>query len=317
MDRLMTMTTFVKVVDHASFTAAADELGISRALVSRHITDLEEHFGVRLLNRTTRSVTPSEAGLRYHDVCKRVLGELRAGENEIAAMRDNIEGNIAIVCPKWVGNFDMSDAAVDFCREYPDISIQLHIGEISLNPHEFLARGFDVCIQPRRVRDSDVIVKKIGGIAYVLAAAPDYLARRGDPAAVADLGGHDCLAKIGETHWTFADGTRVALPQPARFVSNSFFSLCTAAVRGLGIAMLPHRVAAIDIAKGNLRQVLPEVAIEEAPLYAAYAPGRNVPRKVRALVEFLGTWFKHRERMPADVGGAIQIYSEARDSAGA
>lgn len=314
MDRLVTMTTFSKVVDYASFTAAAEELGISRALVSRHITDLEEYFGVRLLNRTTRTVSPSEAGLRYYEVCKSVLSELRLGENAISAMKNNIEGNISIVCPKWVGNFDMSDAAVDFCREYPAISIQLHIGEISLNPHEFLNRGFDVCIQPRRVRDSDIIVKKIGGIEYVLAASPDYLERCGEPATVAELSQHECLTKIAEAQWAFADGSRVTLNQPPRFASNSFFSLCTAAVRGLGIAMLPRRVASLDLAKGNLRQVLSQVALEEAPLFAAYAPGGNAPRKVRALVDFLGTWFKNRAQVPDEVGGTIRIYNEARET---
>lgn len=310
MDRLVTMTTFTKVVDYSSFTAAADDLGISRALVSRHITDLEAYFGVRLLNRTTRSVTPSEAGLRYYDVCKRVLGELSAGENEIKAIKENIAGNISIVCPKWVGNFDISDACVDFCREHPEITIQLHVGEISLNPHEFLSRGYDVCIQPRRVRDSDVMVKKIGGIAYVLVASPGYLAQHGEPRTIEELAEHDCLTKISESQWVFNDGARVSLKQPPRFASNSFFSLCTAAVKDLGIAMLPYRVATLDLTRGNLKQVLPSLELEEAPLYAAYAPGGNVPRKVRALVTFLGIWFKNRA--PDAYGGTIQIFNDAR-----
>ena len=314
MDRLVTMTTYAKVVEHSSFTAAAEELGISRALVSRHIADLETHFGVRLLNRTTRSVMPSEAGRLYYDVCKRVLAELRTGENEITSMRENIEGNISIVCPKWVGNFDMSDAAVDFCRQYPGITIQLHIGEMSLNPHEFLDRGFDVSIQPQRMRDSDIMVKKIGSIDYVLAASPDYLAERGEPATPEDLAGHDCLTKLSETHWAFEDGTRVALQQPARFSSNSYFSLCTAAVRGLGIAMLPSRVAAVEFARLNLAAVLPQLAFEEAPLYAAYAPGGNAPRKVRVLISFLGIWFKNRGGEIGGLSETIQIYNEGRSS---
>jgi DNA-binding transcriptional LysR family regulator len=313
MDRLMTMTTFAKVVDYASFTAAAEDLGISRALVSRHVTDLEQHFGVRLLNRTTRSVSPSEAGQRYYDVCKRVLAELRNGENEIVAMKDNLEGTISIVCPKWVGNFDISDAAVDFCREHPEIDIQLHVGEISLNPHEFLNRGFDICIQPRRVRDSDIMIKKIGGIAYVLAASSDYLAKHGEPTVTADLCDHDCLTKLGEAHWVFDDGAKIALRQPPRFASNSYFSLCTAAIRGLGVAMLPRRVASLALARGALIRVLPDVTLEEAPLYAAYAPGGNVPKKVRTFVTFLGAWFRHRSRAPDEFGSSIQIYNEARD----
>ncbi|MBW4332131.1 LysR family transcriptional regulator [Stakelama sp. CBK3Z-3] len=315
MDRLITMATFMKVVDYRSFTAAAEDLGISRALVSRHVTDLEEHFGVRLLNRTTRSVAPSEAGARYYEICKHVLADLRTGENEIIALKDNIEGNISIVCPKWVGNFDISDAAVDFCIEYPEITIQLHVGEISLNPHEFLSRGFDVCIQPRRVRDSDVIVKKIGGIEYVLVATPEYLEARGEPAAIADLAGHDFLTKLNEAHWTFHDGSRVTLQQPVRFASNSYFTLCTAAARGLGIALIPRRVAEFDLREGYLHQVLPSQQLEDAPLYAAFAPGGNVPRKVRALISFLGTWFKKRElRGENRGGGTINIYHDARNT---
>jgi DNA-binding transcriptional LysR family regulator len=110
----------------------------------------------------------------------------------------------------------------------------------------------------------------------------------------------------------FGDGSRVDLKQPSRFASNSYFSLCTAAVRGLGIAMLPQRVATLDLARGNLLQVLPAIALEEAPLYAAYAPGGNGPRKVRELVAFLGTWFKNRAQAPNEIGGTIQIYNDAR-----
>ncbi|MBB6255244.1 DNA-binding transcriptional LysR family regulator [Nitrospirillum iridis] len=310
------MTTFAKVVEYSSFSAAAEELGISRALVSRHITDLENFYGVRLLNRTTRSVTTSEIGLKYYQVCKRVLAEIRTGDNEMNALKENIEGSISIVCPKWVGNFDMSDAAVDFCREHSQIRIQLHVGEISLNPHEFLNRGYDVCIIPHRVRDSDIMVKKIGAVPYVLAASPEYLAEYGEPATLADLSDHACLTKPAESHWVFHDGSKAVLKQPARFASNSFFSLCTAAGRGLGIAMLPSRVAALELEKGTLRQVLPEFPLEEAPLYAAYAPGGNVPRKVRTLVTFLGTWFKNRDQSPDEVGGTIRIYHEARAAVG-
>ena len=262
MDKLTSMTTFAKVLNYSSFTAAAADLGISRALVSRQITELETYFGVRLLNRTTRSVTPTEAGLRFYELCNRVLSELRVGEESIAAIKKSVEGDISILCPNWVGNFDISQAVVDFAKKNPKINIQLNIGEVSGNPHEFLSRGYDVCIQPDAIRDSDIMVKKIGEIEYLLAASPDYLAARGEPLDIADLAHHDCLPKRSETAWCFKDGQRFLLKASPRFSSTSYLTLCTAAVNGLGVALLPRRVAGMDFRDGNLRQVLPDFPLE-------------------------------------------------------
>lgn len=307
MDRLMTMTTFSRVVKYSSFTAAAEELGISRALVSRHIIDLEAHFGVRLLNRTTRSVTPTEAGLRYYDLCNRILAELRTGEDAITAIKTNIEGNISILCPKWVGNFDISEAVVDFCRENPGVSVQLHIGEISSNPHDFLDKGFDISIQANRMRNSEIMAKKIGEIEYVLVATPAYLSARGEPQTIKDLSDHDLLTKLSESSWLFDSGERIPFRGQPTFSSNSYLSLCTAAVGGLGIAMLPRRVAAMDMRDGNLQQILMEMPLERRPLYAAFSPGGDVPRKVRVLISFLSDWFKKRSQFPDHPGRVLQM----------
>ena len=312
MDRLATMTTFAKVVKFSSFTAAGEDLGISRALVSRHITDLESHFGVRLINRTTRSVTPTEAGLRYYELCNRVLSEIRSGEETISQIKEEVEGAISILCPKWVGNFDISEALTDFCKGNPKIRIQLNIGEVSSNPYDFLDKGYDLSIQPNRIRDSEVMVKKIGEVNYVLAAAPEYLAIRGEPQNYKGLMEHDCLTQLSEPLWHLMDTEKVSLRVPSRFSSNSFLSLCTAAVGGLGIVMLPRRVAAGDLASGNLKQILPNVALESRPLYAAYAPGGDVPRKVRTLITFLSDWFRARALTPDDPGRVIRIYGETR-----
>lgn len=312
MDKLTTMTTFAKVVRYSSFTAAAEDLGISRALVSRHIIELEAHFGVRLLNRTTRSVTPTEAGLRYYELCNRILRDIRAGEETMAAIKTNIEGDVSIICPNWVGNFDISQALVDFCQEHSNINVHLNIGEVSGNPHEFLTRGFDLCIQPDAVKDSDIMVKKIGEINYLLVASPAYLSVRGEPASVADLADHDCLTKLSETAWHFRGDERIQFKAPSRYSSNSFLSLCTAAVGGLGIALVPRRVAAMDLRDGNLQQVLPDVAPEGRPLYVAFAPGGEVPRKIRVLIDFLSDWFRKRSLVPDDPGRVIQMTGERR-----
>lgn len=292
MDRLMTMTTFVRVVKYASFTAAAEDLGISRTLVSRHIADLEAHLGVRLLHRTTRTVTPTRAGQEYHALCMRVLTDIEVGEEGISTGRDQIKGDIDVLCPIWIGSFGVSGATAQFCAENPGVRIRLQFAEPSNNPHDFLDRGFDICIQPSFLRDSSIMVKKIGEIDFVLVASPSYLAIRGEPENVQDLAKHDCLPKLADGDWVFLDGERASLRGGARFSTNSVFSLCTAAVAGLGIAMLPDKIAERDLNLGALRTVLPQRPLGSRPLYVAYAPGGDVPQRVSALIAYLADWFR-------------------------
>ena len=295
MDRLATMTTFLKVVKHANFTMAAEELAISRTLVSRHVADLEAHLGLKLLNRTTRSVTPTEAGTRYSQLCERVLGEIRVGEEELAVIRNEIEGEISIQCPIWVGSFGISAAAGEFNALHPKVSISIHFEEpSSTHPHDFLARGYDLCIQPNILRDSSIMVKKIGKIDHFLATSPGYLEAFGCPRTIADLGQHACLAKVGDAAWNFANGERLTLQLPSRFSSNSVFALREAAMQGLGISMLPRGISQEMLASGRLVEVLPEYPITPRPLYIAFAPGGDLPRKSRALISFLADWFRER-----------------------
>lgn len=298
MDRLATMTTFMKVVKYANFTTAAEDLGISRTLVSRHVADLEAHLGIRLLNRTTRSVTPTEAGLRYSELCGRVLGEIRSGEEEITAIKNEVEGEISILCPIWIGSFGISLATAEFCSLNPKVSVKIHFAEPSANPHEFLAMGYDVCIQPNTLRDSSIMVKKIGKIDHVLSASPAYLERAGTPQAVNDLAGHECLVKTTDTSWAFENDERITLHLPAKFSSNSVFALREAAVAGLGIAMLPKGIIQGSLEEGSLEHVLPHYPLASRPLYVAFPPGGDAPRKTRALISFLADWFKHH-KVPA------------------
>lgn len=313
MDRLTTMTTFVRVVKYGSFTAAAEELSLSRAVVSRHIADLEEYFGLRLLNRTTRYVTPTEAGQNYYDFCKRVLVDIQVGEESLATMKSDVEGEISILCPVWIGSIDISEAVVDFCLEYPKIDAKIHISEMSANPHDFLSKGYDVCIYPKDMRDSEVIVKKIGEIDYILVASTKYIANNGHPRDLRHLLEYNCLVNLTEPCWLFKGGERVSLRVASRFSSNSFFSLCTAALKGMGIAMLPRKVAMIEVEAGRLSPVLSHLTLESRPVYAAYAPGGAMPRKVRLLINFLTEWFAVRSQNSfEDQGQVIKLFSEGR-----
>ena len=312
MDKLATMATFCKVVRLSSFTAAGEELGLSRGMVSRHVSDLETHFGIRLLNRTTRSVSTTEAGQRYFELCTRILDEIRFGEEKISAIRNEIEGNISIIAPKWIGGFDLSQALTDFCREHPKIKINMHVGEQSVKTHDFLERGFDICIQNTHMRDSEVTVRKIGEIQYILAASGDYLAANGTPRTPQDLMQHDCLIQPSEPIWHFSDPVAASIKVPVRFSCNSFLSLCTAAVGGLGIALLPKAVAMPDLSAGILRETLPECRLENRPIYAAYAPKGSLPRKVRTLIEFLSKWYRDNPFGQARPLPFAEIYQTTR-----
>lgn len=297
MDRLITMATFLKVVKCGNFTTAAEELAISRTLVSRHVADLEAHLGIKLLNRTTRLVSPTDAGLHYSELCQRVLGEIRSGEERISTIKNEVEGEISILCPIWIGSFGISHATSEFLSQYPNVSLKLHFEEPSANPHEFLSMGYDVCIQPNVMRDSSIMAKKIGKIEHLLVASPAYIAEHGMPEAITDLAHHTCLSKNTDHQWAFENGTKIPLHAPARFSSNSVFALREACVAGIGISLLPKDIMQGPLTQGDLVQVLPEFPIAARPLYIAFPPGGDVPRRIRALISFLADWFKQHNNL--------------------
>ena len=147
MDRFTTMNTFSQVVKQKSFTTAARSLGISRALVSRHITDLEAHLGVRLLNRTTRSINLTEAGASYYEFCNRVIGEIIQAEGAILGRAKEAEGPLSVIAPKWIGSLEVADAVLAFAKRYPKITVDLELGGMSQRTYDFIERGFDVALQ--------------------------------------------------------------------------------------------------------------------------------------------------------------------------
>ena len=292
MDRLLTMKSFLTVARLSSFTDAAEELGISRTLVSRHIADLEAHLGARLLHRTTRAVTPTPTGYDYMALCGQVLADIAAGEDEIAASRNKIQGEIAILCPIWLGSFGLSEAAASFCVDHPDVRIRLQFEEPSSNPHDFLERKYDLCIQPAALRDSEIRIKKIGEIDFCLIASQDYAARRGLPTTPEHLAGHDLLVKTGEADWEFASGLRVPARKNVKCTTNSVFALCSAATAGLGIALVPQTVASRFLTEGSVVQVLADEPLSQRPLYVASAPGGQAPRKIQTFIAWLDKWFR-------------------------
>jgi len=293
MDRFTMMSTFVQVVKKASFTTAARSLSISRALVSRHISDLESNLGVRLLNRTTRSVSLTEPGQSYFDFCVRVLGEISAEEANISGRNQEAEGTLSIIVPKWIGTQEIADAVTSFSLEYPKINVSLTLGGMSQRTYDFIERGFDIALQTKDIPDSMVKVKKVASIRYVVVASPGFIAGHEpvtDPRAFEKL---PCAVQMADPSWRFfQDGAPLAVKVHAAFSSNAYLVLRKAALKGVGVAMVPHSIVAQDLKQGSLIELLPELLLPERPLYAVFAPGDSPPKKVRCFITFLTNWFR-------------------------
>ena len=293
MDRFTMMSTFVQVVKKASFTTAARSLSISRALVSRHITDLETNLGVRLLNRTTRSVSLTESGQSYFDFCLRVLNEIEAEESAISGRNQEAEGTLSVIVPKWIGTQDIADAVTSFCLEYPKITVSLTLGGMSQRTYDFIERGFDVALQTKDIPDSLVKVKKVASIRYVVVASPAFIAEHGPVTEPRALEKIPCVIQVGDPSWRFYhDGESVAVKVQAAFSSNAYLVLRKAALKALGVAMVPHSIVAEDLDTGRLIELMPQMLLPERPLYAVFAPGDAPPKKVRCFVTFLTNWFR-------------------------
>jgi len=292
MDRFTTMNTFVQVVRSGSLTLAAQSLGISRPLVSRHLAVIEEQLGLQLIQRTTRAIHLTPAGRKHFQFCEKILQDLRSEEASILSLNQAAEGSLRVISPKWIGSLDVADAMASFAETRPKIRVELHLGGLSIRTYDFLANGFDVALQTKEIPDSSVMVKKVASLKFAVCASPAYLAEHGEPDTLADLKNHNCLIQTNEPTWHFGTGRRLkTIKVNTSFTANSFSILHHCAVSGLGIALLPRRIAGPELRSGELVEILGNSPVPERPLFAVFAPGERVPRKIREFVDFLSHWF--------------------------
>ncbi|KHL13402.1 DNA-binding transcriptional LysR family regulator [Mumia flava] len=293
MDRLLVMRSFVTVADVGSFSGAAKALGTSGSLISRHVADLEKQIGVRLVNRTARSVSLTEHGVRYSDFARRILSEIDTEDETIAQMRDKPEGHLSIICPKWIGTLDLGDAIAAFAVAHPKIHVRFELGGMSDRTYDFLDSGFDVAFHTRDLRDSRVRLQKVASLPFVMVASARYLKRYGRLSHPNELADHDCLVHSNDPVWRIGHGHESTLHKirNVAYQSNSYIALQKAAVHGRGIALLPQRSVYDELRAGTLEVLLPELAVPDRSLYAIYSPEQQTPRKVKVFLDFLSTWF--------------------------
>lgn len=311
MDRFRTMESFVRVVRAGSFTIAASQLGLSRALISRHVSELETRLGVRLLNRSTRSLSLTDEGTAYLDFCEKVFRDIETSERGILQTRLEPVGTMKLLAPKSFGAAHLSDAVIAFAKIQPRLQISLLLDNTPYRgSYKFAERGLDMVLCFSTPMRSAMVEQEIAVMDWVVCASPEYLARAGRPQAPADLSGHDCLLHLEGTEndsiWRF-EGPKGLVNAKVRgsFFSNTAQALRKAALGGLGIALVPNYVVRDDLETGDLVSVLPRYRPPSRPLIAVYPRTPVVPPKVQAFVDFLKVWMAEqnlvRHRLDARV----------------
>ncbi|MBW4618982.1 MAG: LysR family transcriptional regulator [Cyanosarcina radialis HA8281-LM2] len=289
MDKFESLRAFTQVVVSGGFAAAARQMGLSRSAVNKLVIALENELGVQLLHRSTRVVTPTEAGLAFHERCVEILASLEEAERSIAQLHEEPRGRLRVNAPMTFGTMYLAPALADFLGQYPDLQVQLTLNDRLIDP---LEEGFDVTIRiSQPPESSSLIAHRLAPVELVFCAAPSYVERYGTPDRPEQLRQHSCLhyGQIAtQNQWTAIglDGSHI-IPVVGRLCSNNGEVLRDAAVRGLGIILLPRFIVERELQQGTLQIVLPDYQAAELSMYAIYPVNRHLSVKVRLLVEFL------------------------------
>ncbi len=288
-DPLEGYATFAAVVDCGGFSAAALRLKVTKSAVSKQVSRLEERLGARLLNRTTRRLSLTEAGQAFHQHCLRILAEAEDAELAVSQLHASPRGLLRVSAPMSFGVTHLAPALCPFLARYPDLTLEVSYDDRLV---DVLAEGVDVVVRITRLADSSLIARKVAPVRRVLAASPEYLEQRGVPRQPSDLAAHDCLLytlQASANTWPLLhrDGSRADITISGRVRMNNGDALRAAAVAGLGIVYSPSFIIGEDMAAGRLVRVLPEWEGPEIALYAVYPPGRHLSAKVRAFVDYL------------------------------
>ena len=289
MDRLTALNVFRHAVELGSFAAASRHLGLSPAAISKNISELEAHLAVRLLNRTTRRMSLTEAGALYYDRVVQVLDDLEDADGALGPMQQVPKGLLRVSAPMTLTLARLSSAMPAFLSRYPEISLDLRMDDRRVN---IVEDGFDIAIRASdRLEDSSLVARKLMSMPHVVCAAPSYLDRHGAPLSPGDLKDHTCIQFTLSGHadeWTFSKADASAsVAIDGRYKATSSLAVRDALVAGFGLSLIPRLYVAEDIAQGRLCTVLDDWSPVETSVYAVYPSRRHVVAKVRAFLDFL------------------------------
>jgi DNA-binding transcriptional LysR family regulator len=288
MDRLTSLTAFVRVVDAGGFSAAGRKLNMSTTMVSNHVQALEERLGARLLNRTTRKVSLTEVGRAYYDRATQILADIEQADDIAGALQSTPRGTLRIYTATHIVPF-VAPVVAEFLRSYPDVKVDLNMGERII---DIIDEGFDVAIRLTPPPDSSLIVRSLATWRHVLCCSPFYLEKHGRLQQLSELSEHNCLRHVlypfGE-EWHFADrkGLPATVQVSGNLISNSGETLRRAALDGIGITLAPGFLIHDDLEEGRLVRLLPEYRPVELSMNAVYPHRHHLSAKVRTFIDML------------------------------
>ncbi|MET6760053.1 LysR family transcriptional regulator [Pseudoalteromonas sp. NCIMB_1079] len=291
MDKLTTMKTFLAVVQEGSFSKAADKLDISPQLVSKYISALEDNLRTRLLHRTTRKVSVTEAGNQYYQRCQQVIIDIEDMENSLNNLSESVSGVLSISAPMSFGTKHLAGLLVDFQKQYPNLKLDLRLTDQYV---DIVEQGIDIALRIGVLKNSTLIAKKIAPIRLAVFASPDYLKRHGTPQTLLDLQSHNYLrySHSEPTKRLFGvNELKSELKLESNFVANNGDLLLNTAIAGGGIAMQPTFIAGEALAQGKVVRILNDYEPDPMGLYMVYANRQFLPSKVRAFVDFTSGYY--------------------------
>ena len=287
MDKLTGMRVFARVAQAGSFAKAAEQLGMSRAMVTKHVMSLENHLGIRLLNRTTRRLSLTEVGVAYRDRCTQILAEIEEAELAAGQLQTQPRGMLRVTAPTSFGIFHLAPAVADYMRVFPDVEVSLTLNDRIL---DLADEALDLSIRISVLKDSSLVAQKIAHARTAVCGSPDYLQRHGVPKHPSELVNHNCLRYVyrARDEWDF-HGPQGPLTVPVYGTLESTVgdALRLAAINGAGLVFQPTYMVGEDLINGRLQAVLTEYEPQSVDIYAVYLHRKHLSAKVRTFVDFL------------------------------
>ncbi len=292
MDTLDLMRTFVAVVDSMSFTAAGQRLGRSKALISKHIGELEARLGTRLINRTTRSVKVTEIGRAYYDRARTLLMDFEALEDTVKAQSGQPRGRLRVTAPQTLGEMELMEMVKAFRARYPLLELEIFLADRIV---DLVGEGFEVALRVTTLQDSSLIARKLCDVRLLLCASPEYLAQHGSPQGPSELVRHNCIV---DTNIRWRESWRFGHPDAGDQIRvtpcisvNSATAVHRAVIQGIGIGFIPEFAVTRDLRQGRLVTLFEAETQHKLGVYLLYPHRLHLSAKVRAFIDFTAEWY--------------------------
>ena len=290
MDKLNAISVFCKVIETQSFTQAANQQNISVAMASKLVSQLEEHLKTRLLQRTTRKIVPTEAGMLYYQRCQAILLDLSEADSSISNMATSLQGNLLISVPRDFGLLYISPNLSKFIELHPNLHVEIEFEDKRV---DLVAEGYDLALRIGYMQDSSLVSRKISSSSMHFVASPSYLESRGTPLTPDDLEYHQGLlykSSLNQVHWQSTKANQIQRYKiQSKVVSNNGMALLEMTKAGLGISNSPSFFVKDALTSGELVEILSEYKQKPLDIYVVYPNRRHLPAKVRAFIEFLAS----------------------------